>query len=453
MRLDQETASFVEGFEAYKDETLSQQNDDPDAFREARALRVYSRWNTELDNGSQLTLTPYLRDQSMKFRMHFLPGTPFEFNEQTGAGLQSQWVVDLADNWTIRSGLDLDYTQGELAQAQFTPTQGSAFLQETVPLGQHYDYSVDATVVAPYVQVVWTFNRGTVQFGVRSEYTEYDYTNNMLSGRTRDDGTECGFGGCRYSRPPSDVNSFTATSPKLAATYQFTDSLQGFTSLAFGYRAPQATELYRLQRNQQVADLDTEQVRSAEIGIRYNTDDIYVQLAGYVMDKDNVIFRDSDFFNVSGGETRHRGVELESNWQISQNVSARIATSYAIHEYANDRLSGGINIRNNLIDSAPRFTGNAQLNWQVMDTVATNLELHWVSSYYMDPENLNEYEGHEIVNWRVNWQVSNELDLAVRVLNLFDERYAERADFTVFSGERYFPGRPRSYWLTAQWYY
>ena len=45
--------------------------------------------------------------------------------------------------------------------------------------------------------------------GARLEYVGYDYENNMLSGRTRDDGTPCGFGGCRFNRPHDRRDSFT----------------------------------------------------------------------------------------------------------------------------------------------------------------------------------------------------------------------------------------------------
>jgi len=37
------------------------------------------------------------------------------------------------------------------------------------------------------------------------------------------------------------------------------------------------------------------------------------------------------------------------------------------------------------------------------------------------------------------------------MLNVADQRYAERADFTSFTDERYFPGEPRSVFAEARY--
>ena len=38
-------------------------------------------------------------------------------------------------------------------------------------------------------------------------------------------------------------------------------------------------------------------------------------------------------------------------------------------------------------------------------------------------------------------------NIAARITNLTNRDYADRADFSNFSGERYFPGEPRSLYL------
>src|SRR5690606_6463590 len=131
----------------------------------------------------------------------------------------------------------------------------------------------------------------------------YDYDNRMVAGRTRDDGTECGFDGCRYSRPADREDSFDNWSPKIGLLYELADNHQLFATLATGFRAPQAVELYRLERAQQVADLDSERLDSLEIGLRGDTAKLRYEFTAYAMEKDNVIFRDTDFFNVSNGRT------------------------------------------------------------------------------------------------------------------------------------------------------
>ena len=92
-------------------------------------------------------------------------------------------------------------------------------------------------------------------------------------------------------------------------------------TLARGFRAPEATELYRLQRQQSVTDLDSETIDAAEVGLRWRADTASLDLALFHMDKDDVILRDSAGFNVSGGKTRHQGLEYQGDWAFAEDWS------------------------------------------------------------------------------------------------------------------------------------
>ncbi|MDC8829525.1 TonB-dependent receptor [Alteromonas gilva] len=452
--LDQETAGYITGLNAYKDPVLARSNENPEAFRKASALRIWSRLQWQLNNGDTVSVTPYVRDQDMQFLMHFLPGTPLEENTQQGAGVQSLWAHAISDTLTLNTGVDIEFTEGTLLQSQDGPTEGSAFLTETIPAGKHYDYTVDASLYAGFAELEWQQQKWLVSAGIRYEYMGYDYTNNMNSGRLREDGSECGFGGCRYSRPPSGDNSFTNASPKLGATYIYSDTTRWYANYSLGYRAPQATELYRLQRAQQVADLASEKARNLEVGIKGDYPSVRYTVSAYTMDKDNFIFRDSDFFYVNDGKTRHTGIELELDWQLSEHWDIAVAATAARHTYEFDRVLNDVNINGNDIDTAPRVIADVRLGYQLADTTRVELEWNRVDDYYTDPENLHRYEGHELVNIRASWQVTPQLTMFARVNNALDTAYAERADFTSFGGDRYFPGRPRNYLLslTYRWF-
>jgi outer membrane receptor protein involved in Fe transport len=67
-----------------------------------------------------------------------------------------------------------------------------------------------------------------------------------------------------------------------------------------------------------------------------------------------------------------------------------------------------------------------------------------MGSYYLNPENLHRYKGHSILHLRAGWAVSEAIGLYANISNLTDRRYAERADYTTFSQQRYFPGTPRT---------
>ena len=442
--LNQETAGFIQGLDAYKDDSLVKKNLNPEAYRDVRSARVWSRLSKS-EQDYQLIVTPYIRYSQMDFLQHFLPGDPLEENGQKSLGVQLGYYRTLTEGINVIAGFDMEMTDAYLEQSQDAPTLGSAFLQETIPQGQHYDYQVDASMVAPFLHLDWAANdQLSLGGGLRFESMSYDYHNNMLTGRTRDDGTECGRGGCRYSRPASGKDDFNNWSSNLGVQLKLSNSTSGFIRLARGFRAPQATELYRLQRAQQTADLESESIDSLEIGLAGNSDSLNYKIAAYHMNKDHVIFRDSSFFNVSDGETEHRGVELQLDYAINEQWELGLSATQARHTYRNSTVLGGVDIRGNDVDTAPRHFGSARLAFT--PNARQSLELEWQSmgSYYLNPENLYRYEGHNILHLRAGWTLSESMRLYANISNLTDRHYAERADYTTFSQQRYFPGTPRT---------
>ncbi len=453
--LNQETAGYVTGTDAYKDSDLKDTNPNPEAYRDAQSLRLATRIDYNSSENQRWSVTPYLRYADMKFLQHFLPGDPLEENRQFSIGLQSAHYRDISEHLSLVAGIDVEYSEGTLKQSQDEPTQGSAFLQATIPQGQHYDYQVDAVMTASFAQLTWKpTQKLSLNAGLRFELMNYRYDNRMLAGRTADDGTPCSFGGCRYSRPDDRRDRFENWSPKLGALYQLDENHQLYINLSHGFRAPQATELYRLQREQQVADLDSETLTSLELGLRGTLkgkqQSLRYEVIAFAMRKDNVIFRDSDFFNVADGKTRHHGVETALNYTLTKNWELGLSASYAEHQYDDDRVLSGVAIDGNQVDSAPRFFGNLQLAWAPSEH--SRLELEWLHQgrYYTDPENLHEYDGHDLLNLRGSVQLNDDLTVMARITNLTNRDYAERADFSSFSGDRYFPGEPRALYLSMK---
>jgi outer membrane receptor protein involved in Fe transport len=66
-----------------------------------------------------------------------------------------------------------------------------------------------------------------------------------------------------------------------------------------------------------------------------------------------------------------------------------------------------------------------------------------VGEYSADAGNTARYEGHDVGNLRVRYALSDQVMIFTAIRNVFDTRYAERADFA-FGRYRYFPGEPRS---------
>ena len=449
--LDQETAGFILGQDAYKDPDINRSNPNPEAFRKARSQRLYGLWHRRSDS-FEVDIRPFLRHSDMEFLQHFLPGQPLEENGHTSLGVLTAITARHRIGEYV-AGIDLEFSDSFLRQTQSGPTQGSAFLMETRPPGKHYDYAVDTLVVAPYVQSEWRLSeRLTAHAGIRLERLAHDYTNLMLSGNSRDDGTPCGFGGCLYSRPENRSDNFNNLAPKLSLSYAVSDTLTSYANVARGFRAPQATELYRLQSGQSVADLKSERIDSIELGVRKASRDWSADLAIYYMRKQDSVLRDADGFNVSNGRSRHEGAETEFTWRIHPYWQLSGAISYGRHSYDFDLVAarGETFTSGRDIDTAPRWLGSIELLFQPNDHLDANLQWTTIGKYFLDAANQYSYPGHDILNLRLDMRLTAALDVIARLNNVTDELIADRADFA-FGDYRYFPGRGRELFLELRY--
>jgi len=449
--LDQQTAGFIFGEDAYKDPDLNRANLNPGAFRDASSQRLYAIWNKSLP-GYSLDVRPYLRHSDMRFLQHFLPGQPLEENGHVSAGAMTALSFERDDRHVV-VGIDLEWSDLFLEQSQLGPTEGSPFLEETRPEGKHYDYDVVSLAAAPYLNIDFEVSeRLVLGAGLRLEYLHYDYDNNMLTGNTRDDGTTCGFGGCLYTRPASRSDDFTNVAPKFSFLYRLKESTSLYGGLARGFRSPQATELYRLQNGQQVADLDSERLDNIELGIRRRTSRWSGDASIFYMKKRDSVIRDAEGFNVSGGRSKHAGIEIEFNWQLLKDLRLEVNTSYARHEYDFDTVAarGETFTSGNDIDTAPRWLGSAELFFEPGNSASFALQWTAIDDYYLDAENRFTYPGHDLFNLRASIDLSQVLAVTARFNNLFDTEYADRADYG-FGQYRYLPGRGRELFIELQY--
>jgi iron complex outermembrane recepter protein len=451
--LAQETAGFIQGFDSYRDEDIAKSNANPEAYRDAYAMRLTGEYARPLGN-AQLSIRPFVRHSRMDFLQHFLIGKPLEENGQDSLGVLTALQTVVLDDMQLLAGIDLELADGFLKETQDGPaTDGAPPANAIRPAGKHYDYEVQSKVAALYGQVEQPFaERFKLTVGGRLEYVDYDYDNRMLAGNTRDDGTACGANGCLFNRPADRNDTFTNFTSKLGLTYALTAEHVLYVTGARGYRAPDTSELYRLQRQQSIADLDSERLDSVEAGTRGAFGPLRYSLAAFKMKKDNVIFRDSGGFNVSDGKTDHEGLEYEFGWLPLETLSLAVAGTYAKHTYAFNRaVDGGETIvAGRDVDTAPRHVNTARVEWQFLPAASAELEWLSVGRYFVDAGNANEYPGHDLLNLRVGWSFRDNWSTTLRLNNVTDRAYADRADFA-FGNYRYFPGRGRTVFVEVRY--
>ena len=445
--LDQETAGFIIGEDAYRDPAVARSNPDPEAYRNATSLRFAAQYSGP--GGGEMRA--YLRSSRMDFLQHFLLGQPIEKNGQDSGGVMLSVTRD-AGGGTLVAGLDAELASSKLLQYQVGPTtDGPPEANVIRPAGKHYDYDVDSGVVAAYANWRRRFSmRWAIEAGLRVEYARYDYDNRMIAGNTDENGVPCP-GGCLYARPADRTDEFTNVAPRLGLVWSATDATTVYASISRGFRAPEATELYRLQRQQSVADLDSETADSVELGMRWRSYSVSADVAAFHMDKRDVILRDSAGFNVSGGRTRHVGIEYHADWAFLNAWTLSAAGTFADHEYRFNAAveQGEVITSGNDVDTAPRDIHGLRLRHE-RAWLEAELEWLWVGAYWANAANTARYGGYDVGNLRVSFEPARNWLLSLRVTNLADGAYDDRADFA-FGDYRYFPGRGRAYFAELGW--
>ncbi len=460
--IDQQTAGSSRLLEAdyYDDPTM---NYTPISYREVEALRLSTAYEKETSD-SLLSLTPFYRHN----RMEYMPNWSFGYDpaikvtESDSLGMLVKYRMDLkGDNRSrVIAGVDFDYTPGERLENNIDAYKTGAIYTSYVLGEVIYDYDVTYEGVSPYLHFETSpSERLRLNAGLRYDHIDYDYTDNIAGAPTT---YSVDFNGSikdRTNNRPTDTTvSFSQLSPKLGATYVFSDDLNGFASYRRAFRAPSEGQLFRPGSSAVSLDLEAVKVDSYEMGLRGQAGkDVDYEVSLYHMSKkdDLVTFIDTvdgTRYTVNAGETQHQGAELGLNTKLAEELKLAFSYSYAKHTYE-DWVHSGNDFTGNEMKVAPREIMNTRLNWAPSLLNGGNAELEWerLGDYWMDNNNTHKYNGHNLLNLRANYNVDKKLEIYGRVMNLTDKRYATNASYTPagWSPEKfeYAPGMSRAVYV------
>ncbi len=428
-------------------------NKTPISLRNVEALRISSAYEKEEDN-TLLSITPYARYNSMEL----LPNWSLTYDPQHyttknhSLGLLTRYRVDFAPNRTqLIVGVDLDYSPGSRDENAITASRTNGIFTAYTEGEKTYQYDVDVSSVAPYIHIESSPSKKLrIDAGLRLDYIAYDYSNQLGVERSGS-----------HRRPESTTVEFDHLSPKLGATYAFSDTLNGYASYRNTFRAPSQSQLFRQGRAVNTVDLKSVEADNFEIGLRGKHSRYSYEVSLYHMTKENDIlsFRnttDGTRETQNAGETLHQGVEIGFGSTLSETIKLDISHSYAKHTYEQWSPKTGINFSGNEMASAPRVISDVRLNWHARALNGGRIELNWehLGSYWLDAENTHQYEGHDLYHLRANYYLNRHLELFGRIHNLTDERYATGASFSQFNGEEFAPGLPRTLYagVSYKWY-
>ena len=444
--LHQQSGAYLEGADAYKDDSRKQDNSSPDAYRDAEAFRYVQSWDWQQDD-YRYSIKPYVRHSDMDFSQHFNPGQPLEKNGHNSVGMQALMQRDnfLWGAW--HSGAEMETAQAWTHEWQTLPTTAGPLVKAS-PQGEHYDYDVGMHTAALWQALTLHVTpQLDAQAGARADRIVYEYDNHLPANSVG-----------KYTRPADRGDSFTLVSPRVGLVYTDHFANEWYASLSSGKRAPQTAELYRLQGGQTVAGIGEESLDAGEIGWRgSNRWQTQWSLALFDMHKDHVIIRNAAKVLSDDAKTQHRGIEINISQQWDAGWFASAVAAYAEHRYNSDVFDASSSIDGNIMDTAPRAFGAAQFGWQ---QAGTRVEMEWqhMGPYYLSPEDTFEYEGHDLLNLRAAYAVDSQWTLFARLMNATNVDYAERADVTVNPNPalvqpRYFVGQPRSLYVGFEWSY
>ncbi|HEX6960626.1 MAG TPA: TonB-dependent receptor, partial [Lacipirellula sp.] len=137
--------------------------------------------------------------------------------------------------------------------------------------------------------------------------------------------------------------------------------------------------------------------------------------------------------------------ELGAAFQITDELSARVAYTYQDFRFDNDPIYG-----DNRLGGAPNHILNAALRYTVMSGLWVEAEVHWVPGKTpVDNANNLYNDPFTLVDLRSSYTISDNLIVFGEVSNIFDEKYASATlivDEVKFSDQAVFlPGDGRAF--------
>lgn len=427
------------------------------AYRRVQAFRASSAYEQE-DEDTLLSLTPFVRSNQMELLASFtLNSDPaIVTSGHQSLGLLAKYRKDFAP-WRTRlvTGVDLDYSPGSREEDRLSVTKSGDFFTSYNNLGRIYDYDVTFMQASPYVHGETSpIAPLRISAGLRADVMRYDYENHLSSGMflTPLPNSSGGVTNTAFYRPGDTTRDYSHLSPSLGATYAFDPALNGFVRYKHSFRAPSEGDLFRSGQNADSLHLRPVKVDNYEIGLRGpDKGDVTWELGYFTMLKrdDILTVKDATGAQVSSnnGKTRHYGFEGALGWRFLPEWKVAAGGTYARHRYASWSPNPTTNLSGQDIAAAPRVVTNMTLGWEPKSDLLSGLKLEaeWshLGPYEMDDANKYRYDGHDLINLRGSYALTEDLEVFGRVMNVMDAKWATIAAIGS-SREEFAPGAPRT---------
>jgi len=240
---------------------------------------------------------------------------------------------------------------------------------------------------------------------------------------------------------------------EIGLSWQASQALRLYARSGRVFRFANTDELFGFDPNTFASvfagDLKPQQGDSHELGGEFRDGPVGLRAALFRLDlEDEIGFNSVTFANENFDDTRRQGVELEADWQISPALFARLALTRQSAEFRAGPWSG------NQIPLVPGYQAALTAGWNGGTAGTWSAVVRDVGErrYSGDFANARKrLSGYTTMDLQAQWQLQA-WSLGMKVLNLFDQRYAPFALYSSFQGDFfYYPADRRSVFLSARY--
>ena len=234
----------------------------------------------------------------------------------------------------------------------------------------------------------------------------------------------------------------TRLSPRLGLIYKVSDNINVYTSYSEGFLSLSGTDANG-------EPFGFEESSSVEIGSKFSFNNIVGSVAAFRGRKSNILVADPVNVGISAplGEAVSKGVEIEFNAQISDNMSLFVSAAKTQAETENTVVNAdwGVEIpQGSPLVNVPEYTLSTVLTYF---TKIAGMDSQIGSSYQYVHEQLGDaadlsfqLPSYQLAGLFATLAFTDSLNLQLNVDNLFDETYIESSYHRLWS----YPGAPRT---------
>ncbi len=396
-----------------------------DAYNDKQAISLSARYERDLSNRSGLELSYGIRQSESEGPPSYSATGGFGSSDATNqnlVGIYNQGFDVYRSKLIV--GIDL----------QHSASDSTTYSDRSVDSDIDQEWDIEAVVTSPFMQYeVSPIERMRISVGARYDSITYSATGYKISRGVRTDYDES--------------KDYTNISPKAGVTIDIGAEQSLWLSYGQGFVVPSRTYLFTGSRGiDPNPDLDPEKADNYEIGLRGQLmgSRLNYDITAYRTDITDMLVDDDEIgLYVNAGEVRVQGFETTIGWAVSEQWRFDIAYTYADNKYI-DFISGGVDYSGNTLSASPKNHYNARVTWMPIQGLSAELEWNSISSYYTSSGNddpLGEAQRPDLFNLRLSYE-TGPWRLWAHVLNLLDEKYAERVSYSSSVGREYTSGEP-----------